>query len=59
MNRATDQQPAPAVMAAGLRCTGCLYYENDGQTGLDHCFRFARFVDHVINQSTEDCDYRS
>jgi len=57
MNRATDQHTVPA--AAEPRCTGCLYYENDGQTGLDHCFRFARFVDHVINQSTENCDYRS
>jgi len=59
MNRTTDQQPIPAALAEAPPCAGCLYYETDRQTGSDHCFRFARFVDHVINEATQDCDYRS
>ena len=39
-------------------CPTCLYMNRDGDTfTADKCFRFARFVDHVLNKGTRDCDY--
>lgn len=38
-------------------CETCNHLFIDEASGTDHCFRFARFVDHVINEATRNCDY--
>lgn len=38
-------------------CESCFYRFNDEDSGTEHCFRFARFVDHVINEASKDCEY--
>ena len=58
MNQVTDTRPFPANDPGTSRCAGCLFYTYEEESGRDHCFRFVRFVDHVIHESTEDCDYR-
>ncbi len=37
-------------------CESCIYYfESDNPQG--NCLRFARFVDHALNDGTRDCSY--
>lgn len=38
-------------------CNTCLFYYVDSAANLEKCSRFARFVDHVINDMTKDCIY--
>ncbi|MDQ5986962.1 MAG: hypothetical protein CSYNP_02698 [Syntrophus sp. SKADARSKE-3] len=40
-----------------IKCADCLYMSRDEDSKIDHCLRFARFVDHVINDSSKDCNY--
>lgn len=38
-------------------CGNCLYYRREAGDPTEHCFRFARFVDHAIHDASRDCDY--
>ncbi len=38
-------------------CQECLFHEVHPGENRENCLRFARFVDHVINEYTKDCDY--
>ena len=38
-------------------CGNCLYYRREPGDTAEHCFRFARFVDHAIHDTSRDCDY--
>jgi hypothetical protein len=39
-------------------CSTCLYRACDEDTAeKEKCLRFARFVDHLINENSRDCDY--
>lgn len=38
-------------------CGNCLYYRRQAGDPEEHCFRFARFVDHAIHETSRDCDY--
>jgi hypothetical protein len=40
-------------------CRTCLYRDHNAAESRDNCFRFARFVDHALNQTSRDCDYWS
>jgi hypothetical protein len=38
------------------KCGNCIYFlESDNLQG--NCLRFARFVDHAINETSRDCSY--
>jgi len=39
------------------QCISCRYYYVDEAAQLEKCMRFARFVDHVITDTTRDCSY--
>jgi hypothetical protein len=38
-------------------CNACLYFEAEAEGAREHCWRFARFVDHVITDGTRNCAY--
>jgi hypothetical protein len=39
-------------------CATCLYLEREeGIMGKEKCLRFARFVDHMLNDNSRDCEY--
>jgi hypothetical protein len=40
------------------KCATCLYLTSD-EAMLDkkNCLRFARFVDHLLNDNSRDCEY--
>ncbi len=38
-------------------CEACGYYSPSPPHLPGKCFRFARFVEHVINDYTRDCEY--
>ena len=39
-------------------CTTCMYRAcEEGAMEKEKCLRFARFVDHLINENSRDCDY--
>jgi hypothetical protein len=37
-------------------CESCIYFFESGNP-RGNCMRFARFVDHAINDTTRDCEY--
>jgi hypothetical protein len=39
------------------QCITCVYYYLDEEANLEKCMRFARFVEHVITDTTRDCSY--
>ena len=39
------------------QCITCAYYYLDEEANLEKCMRFARFVEHVIADTTRDCSY--
>jgi hypothetical protein len=41
------------------KCEACGYYSPSPPHVQGNCLRFARFVDHVINDYTRDCEYWS
>jgi hypothetical protein len=41
------------------KCQACAYFNPAQEATLGKCFRFARFVDHVITEHTKDCEYWS
>ena len=40
-------------------CQSCLYRDHSAADSRDNCFRFARFVDHLLHEASRDCDYWS
>jgi hypothetical protein len=39
-------------------CATCLYLEKEEVTlHKEKCLRFARFVDHLLNENSRDCEY--
>ncbi|HOD36373.1 MAG TPA: hypothetical protein PLR20_09935 [Syntrophales bacterium] len=40
-------------------CQACGYYSPSRPHAPGKCLRFARFVEHVINDYTKDCEYWS
>jgi hypothetical protein len=40
-------------------CQTCLYRDHNDANSRDNCSRFARFVDHLIHETSKDCDYWS
>ena len=38
-------------------CESCIYFCSESQSPYGNCFRFARFVDHAINDYSRDCEY--
>jgi hypothetical protein len=53
------RKPADETSRKGRKrvCRTCLYYHRESDDPQEHCTRFARFVDHVINNASRDCDY--
>jgi hypothetical protein len=47
------------VQSKAKNCEVCSYYSPSPPHVTGKCFRFARFVEHVINEHTKDCDYWS
>jgi hypothetical protein len=47
------------VQSKAKNCEACGYYSPCPPHVPGKCFRFARFVEHVINEYTKDCDYWS
>lgn len=45
------------VKQSKQQCDSCLYYSYESTENLEKCMRFSRFVDHVINDLTRDCEY--
>lgn len=41
------------------KCEVCMHYSPCPPHVPGKCFRFARFVEHVINECTRDCEYWS
>ena len=39
------------------KCEDCRYFHAGEQGRVGNCSRFARFVDHAINECTRDCEY--
>ena len=40
------------------KCATCLYLEREeGTLHKEKCLRFARFVDHLLNENPRDCEY--
>ncbi len=37
-------------------CESCIYFSHSGNP-QGNCLRFARFVDHAINATSQDCSY--
>jgi hypothetical protein len=40
-------------------CQTCLFRDHSDASNRDNCFRFARFVDHLLHEASRDCDYWS
>ncbi len=40
----------------GKVCESCIYFFESGNP-QGNCLRFARFVDHAINDTSRDCSY--
>jgi hypothetical protein len=38
-------------------CDRCIFYSPRTESELEKCWRFARFVEHVVNDWTRDCEY--
>jgi len=39
-------------------CATCLYLEKEERSlRKEKCLRFARFVDHMLNENSRDCEY--
>jgi len=40
------------------QCRICLYLmREEGGSEKEKCFRFVRFVDHMLNDNSRDCEY--
>ncbi len=39
------------------KCGNCLFVNHNDPASLENCLRFARFVDHALNDTSRDCDY--
>jgi hypothetical protein len=37
-------------------CDTCLFVDHES-SDRENCLRFARFVDHALNDTSRDCDY--
>ena len=44
-------------MKANRACEQCVYYSFQNEQNAGKCWRFARFVEHVLTRPTRDCDY--
>ena len=51
-----DASKSSPLMAGKKECGTCLYVNRTSE-GLENCLRFARFVDHTLNEASKDCDY--
>lgn len=40
----------------GKNCESCIYFFDSGNP-QGNCLRFARFVDHAVNETSRDCSY--
>jgi hypothetical protein len=40
-------------------CERCIFHSPRNDTEAEKCWRFARFVEHVLNDWTKDCEYFS
>ena len=38
-------------------CDKCIFHSPRTESELEKCWRFARFVEHVVNDWTRDCEY--
>jgi hypothetical protein len=38
-------------------CERCVFHSPRTESELEKCWRFARFVEHVVNDWTRDCEY--
>lgn len=52
----TESTAIPATEDCG-KCDTCLFVDHSGSASQDNCLRFARFVDHALNEVSRDCDY--
>lgn len=41
----------------GSPCPDCLFFLQEAESAREHCFRFARFVDHVLCETSRHCEY--
>lgn len=42
---------------SGRTCEHCAFHSPRTETEREKCWRFARFVEHVLNDWTRDCEY--
>jgi hypothetical protein len=46
------------TLTGSRECATCLYLEKEeGTLHKEKCLRFARFVDHLLNENSRDCEY--
>jgi len=57
MNRHVFSPSSSEKKTAPTECSHCLYFRREEEDNRFHCFRFARFVDHVLPERTAVCDY--
>jgi hypothetical protein len=55
MEMKTIKKNSPSV-SGDNECGTCLYVSHDSESP-ENCLRFARFVDHALNETSRDCDY--
>jgi len=59
MNNKDKRRNASQQNSPVQTCFTCLYHDHNAADGRDNCFRFARFVDHMLYETSRDCDYWS
>lgn len=55
MEKAMIRKNSPSLSGT-KECDTCLYVSHDSESP-ENCLRFARFVDHALNDKSRDCDY--
>ncbi|HVO66515.1 MAG TPA: hypothetical protein VMT12_08540 [Syntrophales bacterium] len=51
-----DTSKSSPPMPGKKECGTCLYVDRASE-GPENCLRFARFVDHTLNETSRNCDY--
>ena len=59
MNNKDKQNDAAQLNHPVQTCQNCLYCDHSVTDSRDNCFRFVRFVDHLLHEASRDCDYWS
>lgn len=59
MNNKGKDQGASQQNNPMQTCRTCLYQDHHAVDSRDNCLRFARFVDHLLHDTSRNCEYWS